>query len=63
MKATSRLHVVQRIGMSGTISFVPVMPFWHGQGKPLLYLLYLTAWNGVLLERLIVPQSINSQHM
>jgi len=58
MKATSHLQVVLSLGMSGTVSFVPVVPLWHGQGKPLPYLLYLTTWNGVLLEKLIVPQLV-----
>jgi hypothetical protein len=55
MKATSPLQVVLRLGISGTMSFVPVMPLWHGHGIPLLYLLYLTTWNGVFHEKLIVP--------
>jgi len=59
MKATSHLHLVQGLGISGIVSSVPVMPLCHGQGIPLLYLLLLTTWNGVLLKKLIVPQSVN----
>jgi len=58
MKATSHLQVVLSLGMSGAVSFVPLVPLWHGQGKPLPYHLYLTTWNGVLLEKFIVPQLV-----